>query len=420
MCTATMLNVYSFVIVLSHMTITCGNVGDELSSSCPTLWNTSNVHHPPRWSSYSTLIIHHLMTKGTSTQVCQYNQFNLWEFMYRLERCSLSIWRRYMGEKIAFDTKLTSPLKLMYFASRNSTSHRWLIQVHKTFMINVTVFKAYVPFTDLCSPHTVGVYEGHEAMNDTLIEKFCGHVSMETVYTKHNKGLLRIQAFADMLLLPISIQAQYEIHEQGAAYRFGSKHSCWPSASTLSPSLIIRMASRLHYYWYFSQLEFYAYNTAPSHVRLTIHTCIAQHSTRIAVYPGLLSHFWRQWRVRHYTTQQCNITGPQKIDLNFHLYATIYVNVAISDQIFSIKMTFIYNTLTTTNLDVLHSNALQFGHITLFAIGRALKSFKFIGTNATMQAFAVIRRKYDKYSSEVRIPHLGKSISNFYTYILFS
>jgi hypothetical protein len=66
----------------------------------------------------------------------------------------------------------------------------WLITVRHSFMINITIHKAYVPFSDLCSPDYLAINEGHQIRAGSVIEVFCGHILLESVYTKFNKGML--------------------------------------------------------------------------------------------------------------------------------------------------------------------------------------------------------------------------------------
>ena len=370
-----MRTLHALLIVLLYTSLLCRSNKD--SSLC----NTPNVQRPEKqWSNYTTLIIHHLMIQPTSGRYCSYKQFNLVEFTYRITTCSTSIWLKYIKVELKPNTTWTSPLKTMSFTSQQPTSQRWLISVHDSFMINVTIFKSYVPFTDLCSPHNVGVYEGHEDMNDTLIEKFCGLMSMENVYTKYNKALLQIQASTNMLLFPMSLYARYEVLDQGAAHRFTGKYiSCLPRywLTSVKPSLVLQLASQQFYYWYISSINIFKFDRwwhdigdldmIFTYTALQINSCTSTMNTvSIAVYPGLLSHYWIQWRVKPHATLHCNLTEAAQINMDFHVYFTIKVEKLMLDQV-SLNMTFYHKLLSHPKRIVAPEIALEYTSDFLFS-----------------------------------------------------
>ena len=48
---------------------------------------------------------------------------------------------------------LKAPCGLMTFMSMKPAYRNW--RIHGIFMINITIFEAYIPFTDLCFPHNI-------------------------------------------------------------------------------------------------------------------------------------------------------------------------------------------------------------------------------------------------------------------------
>ena len=76
---------------------------------------------------------------------------------------------------------LTRPCHAISFSSWEPSSHHWRIHVHMSLMINITIVKAYILFSDLCHPHNIGVFEGHAGDNQTRIDYFCGLVKLESV-----------------------------------------------------------------------------------------------------------------------------------------------------------------------------------------------------------------------------------------------
>ena len=102
----------------------------------------------------------------------------------------------------------------------------WMITVHRTFMINVTIHKGFVPFSVSCEHRGshISLYEGHSNCTDyncdNLIEWFCGHVHMEHVYSRGNEATLITSSDINNVPFPASICASYHVLASGVAHRF--------------------------------------------------------------------------------------------------------------------------------------------------------------------------------------------------------
>ena len=58
------------------------------------------------------------------------------------------------------------------------------------FLINVTIHKGYIRYSDDCDNELASVYDGHIIHSKMILGEFCGHILFESLYTKLSKGLL--------------------------------------------------------------------------------------------------------------------------------------------------------------------------------------------------------------------------------------
>ena len=89
----------------------------------------------------------------------------------------------------------------------------WNIHVPLFFAINMTLWKAYVPFSESCRGSRIAAY--NEGASVSKIWLWCGHVIKETVYSKGNKARLLLQCLTNMLPHPVTLNASYEIMQSG-------------------------------------------------------------------------------------------------------------------------------------------------------------------------------------------------------------
>ena len=183
----------------------------------------------------------------------------------------------------------TQPVTTLTLLSGHDVHKTWKITVHKDFMINITIFKAYVPLTDGCS-NFIRIREPRNKWRFFTKQRFCGHVAMETVYTEGNTGLLEIQSLSLPLPYPVHISARYEVQDKGLAYvyRYRWLHfaHCLTYNWTVNFQLtyVIHMYGDMFYYWYINNTIFhplqtklskYIPTTALSLTRITIQTCLS-------------------------------------------------------------------------------------------------------------------------------------------------
>ena len=148
------------------------------------------------------------------------------------------------------DTKeyriLSTPCHTMYYLSWTASSKEWKIHVYRSFMINITIEEAYVPYNMDCLGNHITVYEGHSFNKSMLIDYFCGTISYASVYTKYNKGRIAFNVNTMRLSFKAFIFARYTSHIKGIAFKFIKP--CLPSNITAPRKHIALLyKNTLHY-----------------------------------------------------------------------------------------------------------------------------------------------------------------------------
>jgi hypothetical protein len=128
----------------------------------------------------------------------------------------------------------------------------WYITVHRSFMINITVHQAYVPYTDQCTSHHLDFMEGHSS-TVTLLARFCGHSHREVVYTKGNKALVRMNHSVESVFLA----AIYQVHIKGYAFRFHNTYLLFPPAWNVhiphQPAFVVYVRNTYQLTWFYTK-----------------------------------------------------------------------------------------------------------------------------------------------------------------------
>ena len=271
---------------------------------------------------------------------------------------------------------LIMPCAYLYFKSQVPASRTWHILVHGKFMINITIYKSFVPYSDLCAPHNIQIHEGIIMDNNTLIEKFCGHTYMESVYTRYNRASLSVIVNTDIIYPDVTLHAGYQIHDQCVAHRYAMRQVHLPDNITVNihPRLILNhiknMVKEFTAIWYLSNHvytnesreyddneklhEFLSrsgtYYTPKcsnisatkhilTHIQLTVlsYTCTIN-SSHIKLFHGLISYHIIKWKARPYAALHCNIS--QHVILAQGMYSTVVLQWLNNDFSLSINMSF--------------------------------------------------------------------------------
>ena len=364
------------------------------------------------WRNYVTYILHTLVTQGCGN--CRHKESHLAQFIYTL-RCSKSMVIKCLTLQYTDISPLTAPYGFVLYESWKPVTKQWLISVYKSFTINITLIRAHVPFSDDCLPHCVEVYKGDKNTSDSLVQRFCGFVTMETVETRHNVGIIKIQSFTEISLFSISINAVYEIASPTSTMAHNRDISCLSSGLNVmvEANVLQYLPSSMHYVWYLVNALYYVTNTTSystpvmfiSHVVLRVHSCRGHDDkTRIVLYPGLLPHYWTLVHVKPYNTWYCSnsthhSTHQSEMILDFHMYATMVLNLPFHDQTTSMNITFHHNDGISTNsmdIDMVYRHAdhnllsgglLKHGRISAYSATLMFTSFEYIGEAITGQPY---------------------------------
>ena len=154
------------------------------------------------------------------------------------------------------------PCQTIYFTSWTPDYiQEWHIQIPKWFLIIIYIFDAYIPFSDTCRPSQLAVYNGFNITQPSLVDSFCGVVTMETVYTNRNKGTLVIAFNSSNIPYAVTLDAEYQAHSISLAFR--KPLPCLPDfiISNRHISVLYFYDQRLYYFWYVTHGLYYNLTT---------------------------------------------------------------------------------------------------------------------------------------------------------------
>ena len=278
---------------------------------------------------------------------------------------------QYSCDMVSYSPVITYLCRSMYFHSWTPSSQSWRIQVYEAFSINFTIYRAYVPFTDACSPHGIHIYESHLVSNSNIIDTFCGKVYHESVFTIRNAGLLRIKFDTKKLIFPVTLRAGYSSISQGVAYK--SRKICMQDSllTNVPPGFMLLLNSRLHYFWYASNNVFmgecsegelhrfkffgsmvytrrYHANMAYFVFDIQDFQCVSD-TAMISAYAGLVPVYLVKWHAAPNRRLVCNDTTLRDaIQIDFHMHATVILDVSLNHKVelkmnYSVKSTKLYS-----------------------------------------------------------------------------
>ena len=124
------------------------------------------------------------------------------------------------------EERLKGPCYSFYFTSRTAVTKVWSITVHRSFMINITIERAHVPYTKFCKSNDnyITINEGLNGhfcpTCDYTIDYFCGHVHMVSTYSKYNKATVSVKSTIVNVPNPTMMKATYTVHIVGYAYKW--------------------------------------------------------------------------------------------------------------------------------------------------------------------------------------------------------
>ena len=299
---------------------------------------------------------------------------------------------------------LTTVCHTMNFHSWIPSAHQWQIHVYKSFMINITIEAAYVPYNTKCKLHNISVYSSHTVNESQAIGYFCGKISNEPVYTKYNKALLTINFSTAMTVNGVFITARYTTHIKGSAYKF-LKPCLSIDIRAPSPNIAFFFEQRLSYIWYLSNEVIYRqfqdisnqgdYGTSMLIWTVQIHSLICdEQSAEVQVYPGLLPFRWFMWMIKPYYNVPCNTTQGPALNLDFQRYITVRLHVIPMAKTF-LNMTLQYNTT--------YANLTHYGkHYTLLTHEQYGRSSLRIERLTYIESLTIKRLTYDEPTTTIQ------------------
>lgn len=227
---------------------------------------------------------------------------------------------------------MTSPCQLISFQSRMPVRRQWMITVHTAFAINITIYKAYLPFSNHCGRNSLVIHEGRD---NFPIQWFCGNVAMESVFTAHHKGLIY---FNSKSLETTMMTTSYQVSGKGLAYKVtalvgGFLPTMNISRRTPFPNVRIYIMAHIEYFWYLVS----ALHVAPTEASLRLNSvrilslnCYSV-STSLSVYPGLLSWYLARWTASPVKTVKCNTSKEENVHIISHMFGTVILKVPVSN-----------------------------------------------------------------------------------------
>ena len=413
------------------------------TETCMPKFKVIKLHHQGKiWIRYITLLLHDIIAQH--------------HILYRLMQSvmSKSLSHSYSGITKVFHSclldkhspsksgnRFTSPIGQIHFKSwiYHTEELKWHITVNKYFMINISIYEAYVPYTETCTHQNIAIQEYRDG---STIAQFCGHTSMECVYTKYNVAQLLMNVMSTHYIAPYPPKfiASYQIHAVGLAYRFDYPCSSANHRSKNNgiihvdqqPSFSVYISRHLHYFWYLS-------NSIYSHkmpligimqVVVSVLQCEFD-STSLSVYPGILNWYRATYQVLPLHRLTCDNTTLNVINITSHMYATVKLTMFYLDSSLTLAMVFteVHQYVQKINLGAKgilteQNKILQSGNsahsrlqILYFAATHAsltLDSFKCAGPLHSVPSYNIIKQNLNNnYSYEV-----APTTEGIYTFIL--
>ena len=251
------------------------------------------------------------------------------------------------------------PCHIISFSSyKYITDSTWNIYIHSSFIVNVSIDHGYVSYSESCIDDRIDVFDQNlEFMSNVrnklkyaLREIFCGYVYKESVYSTGRSIGLRIVATDQRAVQIPFLQASYQIHNKGFAFRHGklSKHD---TSNLVSYDIELKMTHTAFNLNNVQQVYFlqetmhyvmYMLNAKGEKSSLSVLTFqCEQPASKLSIFPGMLNMYMMMFDVESTYTLNCipnNNTTKYIYALDFHAYSTILVSISSYDKAYFIHM----------------------------------------------------------------------------------
>ena len=228
-------------------------------------------------------------------------------------------------------TVFTLPYHDWIFEPLAHVAINWTIHVHVHFAINLTIWKAYVPYARDCN---VGVISFHDINLQKGISGLwwgCGHMVMDTSYSEHNVAMVEFALNTTMLPYPAFINASYQVVQAGLAYTFSEPFVPRGWEVDIKPNVVCYNTGQWMFTWYLSNQIINVSSLNIVNINITSFTCSLNGS--LLVFPGLLTSHQIKLSSRPLSIIHCDRHDAwSNVALNAHMYATLVVSIHASDQ----------------------------------------------------------------------------------------
>ena len=279
---------------------------------------------------------------------------NLREIIYSIKKKHHCLARRLYAEEPRVEYLVFSFGRIMHTPSRD-TEKSWVITVHKTMEINITIEKAYVPYSRLCRKSV-----GKESNDESVIrviqhghfclhmwcrtQYYCGHVYKESVTTKYN-STITMQSLTFNVEFVVFLDAIYQAYYVGSSADRVYTPYRWMSHQLSAFSSHFKTKIEQQYIWHImsdiSMVQPEAQKVCLLYPQIIISQflCTTSQSV-IKVYLGLLNRYMALWRSQPKLVVGCNLTGTQAFNSTDHMYTTVSLSTSDPDVVTWLTMVF--------------------------------------------------------------------------------
>ena len=277
-----------------------------------------------------------------------------------------------MQQHSYYHLKQTYPCGYLVINDISITNVSWTFTAQKSFMLNITVHKLFVTYTERCIDSHAKVTEISSSNKTILIATYCGHSLSESLFTKYNKAMLYVHSKEGVIL-----DMMYHIAALGSAYRFNGSHTKPPFNWTIrfqdNAVYLYYLHGYLDYVWYYTFPVFPHYIQTVTDTDKNNITCSATETdidhikdllividTFACLYNQSSFHTHRgvmpiQWLIRNGSSHYCNYKRPIIIPVHAdHVYASflLHADVLELNLTFTASITFLNKTGKNTTKSV--------------------------------------------------------------------
>ena len=323
---------------------------------------------------------------------------------------------------------ITSVCHSFYFETLRTCDKKWTFEPAHMFSVNMTILTAYVAYSDKCDSSYIGMYESTLGGQMTILDYFCGHVYMESIYSNYTVMLQMKSSMINTAHAPF-LKAIYQVMAYNSAWKTFTTVSFVRSSSQpdYKPSFVFFNSGNFNYVWYLSNiiltkskkgqwlvLHRHKQSLISTNNMLYVRNEVCNKDKgQVSIYHGLLSWYMIQWKESPIATFVCDNTSQQFI-LNRHIYATVFIKVK---EIQFLSNIFISFNVTTERLQLkeqlnFKSTSKKLENISWYAIGSTRNA------NHKTNKLLIHPIKYHgfKYNIRRNIINTNMALERFVTY----